>query len=118
MIEFVHDYLVGLGVDSQLFYNAECNKANYSVYASYGVNAIEYAARLIGRSGDMGERPARPKHHDSRFDPPVSTVQTGVIKGGRAVNILPAKCEFDFEIGALPDFDHSPCKRGSPRTGI
>lgn len=79
--------------------------ACHSAYAPYGVNAIEYAAKLIGRLGAIGEQLAHPDHHDPRFDPPYSTVQTGVIKGGRALNIVPAECEFDFEVRALPDFD-------------
>ncbi|OLU19639.1 acetylornithine deacetylase [Pseudomonas sp. PA1(2017)] len=79
--------------------------ACHSAYAPYGVNAIEYAARLIGHLGDIGARLAQPEHHDARFDPPFSTVQTGVIKGGRALNIVPAECEFDFEVRALPGFD-------------
>ncbi|CAH0242058.1 Acetylornithine deacetylase [Pseudomonas sp. Bi70] len=79
--------------------------ACHSAYAPYGVNAIEYAARLIGHLGDIGARLAQPEHHDPRFDPPFSTVQTGVIKGGRALNIVPAECAFDFEVRALPDFD-------------
>ncbi|MCU1732343.1 MULTISPECIES: acetylornithine deacetylase [unclassified Pseudomonas] len=79
--------------------------ACHSAYAPYGVNAIEYAARLIGKLGEIGERLARPELHDARFDPPFSTVQTGVIKGGRALNIVPAECEFDFEVRALPGFD-------------
>jgi acetylornithine deacetylase len=69
------------------------------------VNAIEYAARLIGKLGDIGDALALPQHHDERFDPPFSTVQTGVIKGGRALNIVPAECEFDFEVRALPGFE-------------
>jgi acetylornithine deacetylase len=32
-------------------------------------------------------------------------VQVGVIQGGRALNIVPAECEFDFEVRALPGFD-------------
>ncbi|MNE43819.1 Acetylornithine deacetylase [compost metagenome] len=32
-------------------------------------------------------------------------MQTGVIKGGRALNIVPEECEFDFEVRALPGFD-------------
>ncbi|MEO8938455.1 MAG: M20/M25/M40 family metallo-hydrolase, partial [Burkholderiaceae bacterium] len=48
---------------------------------------------------------SQPEHHDRRFDPPFSTVQTGVIKGGRALNIVPAECEFDFEVRTLPGFD-------------
>ncbi|WP_095158871.1 acetylornithine deacetylase [Pseudomonas sp. Irchel 3E13] len=79
--------------------------ACHSAYAPYGVNAIEYAARLIVKLGEIGERLARPELHDARFDPPFSTVQTGVIKGGRALNIVPAECEFDFEVRALPGFD-------------
>ncbi|MCL9658645.1 acetylornithine deacetylase [Pseudomonas protegens] len=79
--------------------------ACHSAYAPYGVNAIEYAARLIGKLGEIGGRLARPEHHDPRFDPPFSTVQTGTIKGGRALNIVPADCEFDFEVRTLPEFD-------------
>ena len=77
----------------------------HSAYAPYGVNAIQYAARLINRLEEIGERLAQPEHRDERFDPPHSTVQTGVIKGGRALNIVPAECEFDFEVRALPGFD-------------
>ncbi|NMY72275.1 acetylornithine deacetylase [Pseudomonas sp. WS 5414] len=79
--------------------------ACHSAYAPYGVNAIEYAARLIGKLGEIGGQLARPEHHDPRFDPPFSTVQTGTIKGGRALNIVPADCEFDFEVRTLPEFD-------------
>ena len=79
--------------------------ACHSAYAPYGVNAIEYAARLIGHLGDIGARLAQREHHDPRFAPPFSTVQTGLIKGGRALNIVPAECEFDFEVRALPGFD-------------
>ncbi|SAK91881.1 acetylornithine deacetylase [Caballeronia pedi] len=79
----------------------------HSAYAPYGVNAIQYAARLINRLEEIGEKLARPDQHDERFDPPYSTVQTGVIRGGRALNIVPAECEFDFEVRALPGFDAS-----------
>ncbi len=79
--------------------------ACHSAYAPQGVNAIEYAAKLIGRLGEIGERLAVPERHDSRFDPPYSTVQTGVIQGGRALNIVPAECRFDFEMRALPADD-------------
>ncbi|MOA32081.1 Acetylornithine deacetylase [compost metagenome] len=32
-------------------------------------------------------------------------MQTGVISGGKALNIVPADCRFDFEIRALPSQD-------------
>ena len=79
--------------------------ACHSAYAPQGVNAIEYAARLIGRLGEIGQRLAEPAKHDSRFDPPYSTVQPGLIQGGRALNIVPAECRFDFEVRALPADD-------------
>jgi len=79
--------------------------ACHSAYAPQGVNAIEYAARLIGKLGEIGAQLAAPARHDARFDPPYSTVQTGLIQGGRALNIVPAECRFDFEVRALPADD-------------
>lgn len=79
--------------------------ACHSAYAPQGVNAIEYAAKLINRLGEIGSLLAAPERHDPRFDPPYSTVQTGVIGGGRALNIVPAECQFDFEVRALPSDD-------------
>ncbi|MBD9601499.1 acetylornithine deacetylase [Pseudomonas sp. PDM10] len=82
-------------------------EACHSAYAPLGVNAIEYAAELIGELGRIGNRLKAPEHHDMRFDPPFSTVQTGVISGGKALNIVPADCRFDFEIRSLPSHDPS-----------
>lgn len=79
--------------------------ACHSAYAPQGVNAIEYAAKLIHHLTLMGQRLAAPKRQDARFDPPFTTVQTGVIQGGRALNIVPADCVFDFEVRTLPQDD-------------
>lgn len=76
-------------------------KACHSAYAPDGVNAIEYAAKLITRLGVLGEKLA--PQADARFDPPYSTVQVGLITGGAALNIVPERCQFDFEIRHLPD---------------
>jgi acetylornithine deacetylase len=77
----------------------------HSAYAPQGVNAIEYAAELIGELGRIGTTLRAAHLQDPRFDPPFSTVQTGVIGGGKALNIVPADCRFDFEIRTLPDQD-------------
>ena len=79
--------------------------ACHSAYAPQGVNAIEYAAKLINRLGEIGQRLTAVERQDARFDPPYSTVQTGLISGGRALNIVPADCQFDFEVRALPSDD-------------
>lgn len=78
-------------------------EACHSAYAPSGVNAIEHAAELIGELGRIGQRLR--EQQDPRFDPPFSTVQTGMISGGKALNIVPADCRFDFEIRALPSQD-------------
>lgn len=79
--------------------------ACHSAYAPEGVNAIEYAAELIGELGRIGSTLRAPELHDPRFDPPFTTVQTGMISGGKALNIVPADCRFDFEVRALPAHD-------------
>ena len=78
-------------------------EACHSAYAPYGVNAIEHAADLIGELGRIGQRLR--EQQDPRFDPPFTTVQTGVINGGKALNIVPEQCTFDFEVRALPQLD-------------
>jgi acetylornithine deacetylase len=79
--------------------------ACHSAYAPQGVNAIEYAAELIGELGRIGTTLRAVDLQDPRFDPPFTTVQTGVISGGKALNIVPADCGFDFEVRALPAHD-------------
>ncbi|MBA1289656.1 acetylornithine deacetylase [Pseudomonas japonica] len=79
--------------------------ACHSAYAPQGVNAIEYAAALINELGRIGDGLKSPDQHDPRFDPPFTTVQTGMISGGQALNIVPQECRFDFEIRALPAHD-------------
>lgn len=79
--------------------------ACHSAYAPLGVNAIEHAADLIGELGRIGMELRDPQLCDARFDPPFTTVQTGIINGGKALNIVPADCRFDFEIRALPAQD-------------
>ena len=79
--------------------------ACHSAYAPSGVNAIEYAACLISELVRIGDGLKAPAQRDLRFDPPFSTVQTGVINGGKALNIVPQQCSFDFEVRALPAHD-------------
>ncbi|UZE27140.1 acetylornithine deacetylase [Pseudomonas asplenii] len=79
--------------------------ACHSAYAPSGVNAIEYAACLISELVRIGDGLKAPAQRDPRFDPPFSTVQTGVINGGKALNIVPQQCSFDFEVRALPAYD-------------
>jgi acetylornithine deacetylase len=79
----------------------------HSSMTPIGVNAIEFAADLIGYIRDVGERI---KHSDTYpgFDVPFSTVLTTAIKGGMSfhnTNTIPRDCEFVFEHRFLPGVD-------------
>jgi acetylornithine deacetylase len=74
----------------------------HSSLAPRGVNAIQYAARAIARLTDMGEAYAANGPYDREFDIPFTTVHTGVVRGGTALNIVPKDCSFDFEFRHLP----------------
>ena len=77
----------------------------HSALTPQGVNAIEYAARLVVYIRHMAERMRDCETRDNGFDVPFTTLQTGVIKGGTAANIVPRDCEVHFEFRYLPGVD-------------
>jgi acetylornithine deacetylase len=79
--------------------------AGHSAQPHLGVNAIEYAAELVAFIRNRGRALQADGARDARYDPPFSTVQTGRIGGGVAVNVVPDRCEFEFEIRQLPGAD-------------
>jgi acetylornithine deacetylase len=82
--------------------------AAHSSLTPQGLNAIEYAARLICFMRDEADRFRREGPFDEAFDVPFSTLQTSIIQGGIAVNTVPADCEFSFEYRNLPTVDTAP----------
>lgn len=77
----------------------------HSSLAPTGVNAIEYAAELIAFLKAMARRKSKEGPFDTMFDIAHTTVHTGLIEGGTALNIVPQDCCFDFEIRAIPQDD-------------
>lgn len=73
-----------------------------------GVNAVEAAAEIIAFMKRMQRDLAKHGPHDFAFSPPSSTIHTGVIQGGTALNIIPRQCWFEFEIRNLPTEDTAP----------
>lgn len=67
-----------------------------------GVNAVEAAAEIVAHIKEMQRGIKRLGPFDPAYLPPYTTLHTGVIHGGRALNIVPRDCSFDFEIRALP----------------
>ena len=74
----------------------------HAALAPQGVNAIEYAARIVNKISDMSEHLAQTERHHSGFTVPHSTLQTGVIEGGLAANIVAKQCSFRFDVRCLP----------------
>ncbi|HEX6979905.1 MAG TPA: acetylornithine deacetylase [Alphaproteobacteria bacterium] len=77
----------------------------HSSLAPRGVNAIQYAAEVIAYLNRMARRIAEHGPFDHGFDIPHTTVHTGLIQGGTALNIVPKDCWFDFEFRHLPADD-------------
>lgn len=80
-------------------------QAAHSSLTPRGVNAIEYAARLICFIRDIADEFKANGPYDQAFDVPYTTAQTGTIQGGIALNTIPALCEFVFEFRNLPGVD-------------
>ena len=74
----------------------------HSSYVTYGVNAIEYAARMIVFIRQIADRLAQFEQRDYGFTVPYTTMSTGVIRGGIAANVIPKECEFQFDMRTLP----------------
>ena len=79
-------------------------KAAHSSQPHRGAGAILAAGRIIERLYRIGEQ-KRARATDNGFEPPWTSVQVGLIRGGNAVNILPAECQFLWEYRAMPDED-------------
>jgi len=79
--------------------------AAHSSLTPKGVNAIEYAARMICFIRDVADEFKASGPYDQAFDVPFTTASTGTIQGGIALNTIPALCEFVFEFRNLPGVD-------------
>jgi acetylornithine deacetylase len=79
--------------------------AVHSSLTPHGLNAIEYAARLICFIRDLADEMGHDGPFDQAFDVPFSTAQVGTIQGGIAVNTVPDHCQFEFEHRNLPTAD-------------
>jgi len=80
----------------------------HSSLTSQGVNAVEAAAELIAHIKRIARRVREQGPFDPAFDPPYSTVHCGTVRGGTVQNIVPAHCDFTFEIRNLPGHDPGP----------
>ena len=77
----------------------------HSSLAHVGVNAVEAAAEAVAYLKSMARRHRDEGPFDAELEPPYTTVHTGTIHGGTALNIVPKDCSFEFEFRHLPEDD-------------
>jgi acetylornithine deacetylase len=80
-------------------------KEAHSSLTPQSVNAIEMAARVIGKVRDMAEGFERNEPRYEGFDVPFSTASVGQFHGGIADNVVPRDAEFRYEFRDLPTAD-------------
>jgi acetylornithine deacetylase len=80
-------------------------KEAHSSLTTQSVNAIEMAARVVGKVRDMAEGFERSEKRYDGFDVPFSTASVGQFRGGIADNVVPRDAEFRYEFRNLPTAD-------------
>lgn len=75
--------------------------AGHSALAPRHVNALHLAADMIGAMRAEQARLEREGARDADYDIAYSTVHAGVLRGGRALNIVPDRAEIEFEVRHL-----------------
>ncbi|MGI9507419.1 MAG: M20/M25/M40 family metallo-hydrolase, partial [Geminicoccaceae bacterium] len=97
---------VATGHKGKMGLHATCiGREGHSALAPLAMNAIHLATDFIGairgKQADIEENGAR----DGDYDVPYTTLHVGKIDGGVALNIVPNRCELDFEIRHLAEDD-------------
>ena len=70
----------------------------HSSLTPLGVNAVEVACEFVAHLKSMHRRLVASGPFDTLYDVPHTTIHTGVIQGGTALNIIPRQCEIIWEI--------------------
>jgi acetylornithine deacetylase len=78
-------------------------KECHSGMAPSGLNAVNYAARIVNWLETLAIDKQQNGPFQDTFSPPFTTVHTGTINGGTALNIVPSQCHLRFEIRNIAD---------------
>ena len=77
----------------------------HSAFPSEGRSAITDAARIILSLESIAKKLATRRNRD--FDPPFTTLNAGMIRGGTAKNVVPGECRITIEWRPIPGQDPS-----------
>jgi acetylornithine deacetylase len=72
----------------------------HSAYPALGASAVFHAARLIVRLEKIAVQLKQDQHEE--FDPPFTTINVGLLRGGTAKNVIPGECRFTVEWRPIP----------------
>lgn len=75
-------------------------REGHSAYPALGASAILRAARLISRIEKIATELEREQHRD--FDPPFTTLNVGLVRGGSAKNVIAGECRLTLEWRPVP----------------
>ncbi|MFZ0062511.1 MAG: acetylornithine deacetylase [Pyrinomonadaceae bacterium] len=75
-------------------------REGHSAYPALGSSAIFSAARLITRIEKLATQLEGEQHPD--FDPPFTTLNVGIVRGGSAKNVIPGECRLTLEWRPIP----------------
>ncbi len=75
-------------------------REGHSAYPALGASAIFRAARVIVRIEKIAEDLKAGRHES--FDPPYTTLNIGMIRGGTAKNVIAGECRFTLEWRPIP----------------
>lgn len=80
-------------------------RPGHSSRPSQGVNAIHAASEAIAWIAAEARRLSIEGRRETGFEPPHSTIHTGLIEGGSILNIIPERCVFEMEWRTIPGDD-------------
>lgn len=81
--------------------------AAHSASPGRGVNAIYMATELVDKIRVRQSSIEAGGVRDDAYEVPYTTLHVGVVRGGTVLNIVPARCDLEFEIRNLPEDDAS-----------
>jgi len=76
-------------------------REGHSAYPALGASAIFRAARVVTRIEKIAEELQAGRHES--FDPPYTTLNVGLIRGGSAKNVIAGECRLTLEWRPIPD---------------
>lgn len=75
-------------------------REGHSAYPATGRPAIFKAAQLLTRIEELAR--TLESERDDAFEPPYTTINVGLIEGGKAKNVIPGLCRFTLEWRPIP----------------